>query len=71
MKTNKKLEPVDLAAVVKTWAGRLRSSGTTQEKASEDTGISQGQVSQFLRGMNSPNIRYFEKFENYLRRLGV
>lgn len=62
---------VNLCEIVKTWRDRLKASGKTQEQAAEESGISTGQLSQYLNGINSPNIRQFEKFENYLRGLGV
>lgn len=62
---------LDLVAIVKTWPDRLKSAGKTQEVAAAESGVSEGQLSQYLRGINMPGIKKFQDFENYLRGLGV
>lgn len=62
---------LDLTAIVKTWPDRLRATGVKQEDAASESGISTGQLSQYLRGINNPNITRFQAFENWLRGKGV
>lgn len=64
-------EKIDLISVVSTWRGRIKAAGKTETQAASESGISTGQLSQYLNGVNTPNITKFEKFENYLRGLGV
>lgn len=62
---------LNLIAIVATWPERLKAAGKKQEDAAAESGISVGQLSQYLRGINAPGIEKFQDFENYLRRLGV
>lgn len=62
---------LDLSAIVATWPNRLKVAGKKQEDAAAESGISTGQLSQYLRGINVPTITKFQDFENYLRGLGV
>lgn len=62
---------INLTETVLTWKDRLKKAGKTQDQAAAESGISTGQISQYLSGKNSPNITKFEQFENYLRGLGV
>ena len=64
-------EKVDLISVVSTWRNRIKSANKTETQAASESGISTGQLSQYLNGINTPNIKKYEKFENYLRGLGV
>jgi hypothetical protein len=62
---------LNLVAIIQTWPDRLKAAGKTQEDAAAESGISEGQLSQYLRGINAPGIHKFQDFENYLRGLGV
>ena len=66
-----KTETINLSDTVNTWRDRIRLAGKNEKQAASESGISTGQLSQYLNGINSPNIKKFEQFENYLRGLGV
>lgn len=65
------MQKVELASVVKTWGKRLRKAGKTYDEAAKETGLYKSQISQYINGKNTPSITKFERFENYLRGLGV
>ena len=62
---------INLTEIVKTWRSRIKLAGKTEPQAAEESGITKGQLSQYLNGKNVPSIAKFEQFENYLRKLGV
>ena len=64
-------EKIDLISVVSTWRDRIKLAGKNETQAASEAGISTGQLSQYLNGINTPNIKKYEIFENYLRGLGV
>lgn len=65
------MDKVELSSVVKTWGKRLKNAGKTYDDAAKETGLYKSQISQYINGVNTPSITKFEKFENYLRGLGV
>lgn len=62
---------LNLCETVRTWRGRISKAGKTEEAAATESGLSKSGLSQYLSGKNSPTIKKFEQFENYLRGLGV
>ena len=58
-------------ASFKAWPDRLRAAGASQTDAVKATGLSSGQVSSYLNGVNVPTITNFDIFEDYLRKMGV
>lgn len=65
------MEKLDLTRTVETWRERINSAGKTEEQAASESGLLKSQLSQYLNGKNIPGLKKFEKFENYLRGLGV
>lgn len=65
------ISEINLSETVKTWRSRIAASGKTEQQAATESGVSTGQLSNYLNEKNSPNIKKFEQFENYLREIGV
>ena len=62
---------IELLTTVKTWRERISTSGKTEQQVALESGVSTGQLSNYLNEKSSPNIKMFERLENYLRGLGV
>ncbi len=65
------MENININKIYKTWASRFKKLGVTQQQAAKESGLTQAQVGAYISQKNIPNIKNFEKFENYLRGLGV
>lgn len=65
------MQNVNINKIYKTWGRRFKELGITQQQAAKESGLTQAQVGAYVSQKNIPNIKNFEKFENYLRRMGV
>jgi len=67
----KTAETLQLTEIIRTWPDRMSRAGKTLSQAANESGLKKGQLSQYINFKNSPTIKPFEAFENYLRGLGV
>ena len=64
-------ENLPLGEILKTWRWRIAKADKKEYVAAQESGLSRGQLSDYLNGKVVPTITKFEQFENYLRSLGV
>lgn len=62
---------MEICKTFKTWNKRFKKLGLTQRQAAIESGLAQAQIGAYLSGKHLPNIKNFERFENYLRGRGV
>jgi len=64
-------EKLNLTPVISTWRDRINGSGKSLSSVAKEIGISKGQLSQYLSGINTPSVKIFERIENGLRGIGL
>lgn len=62
---------MEIYETFRTWEKRFKKLGVTQQQAAEESGLAQAQIGAYISGKHIPNIKNFERFENWLRGRGV
>lgn len=62
---------MEIYETFKTWNGRFKKLGLTQQQAAVESGLAQAQIGAYISGKHLPNIKNFERFETWLQSKGV